>query len=90
MAAFAQTDLDHRVHRNQPTRDLGRMSFGILQTFLSRLEGLGLISGLPELNHYLRQFQSREDLYEEIRSEIREEERPPMIEIPAYREKIGP
>ncbi len=90
MSAFAQTDLDQRVHRNQPTRDLGRMSFGILQTFLSRLEGLGLISGLPELNHYLRQFQSREDLYEEIRSEIREEERPPMIEIPAYREKIGP
>lgn len=90
MSAFAQTDLDQRVHRNQPTPDLGRMAFGILQTFLSRLEGLGMISGLPELSHSLRQFQSRDDVYEEIRSEIREEERPPMIEIPAYRDKIGP
>ena len=32
--AFAQTDLDRRVHRNQTTNALGKMSFGILQTFL--------------------------------------------------------
>ncbi len=35
MDAFAQTDLDRRVHRNQATRSLGKMAFGILQTFLS-------------------------------------------------------
>ncbi|MCB1091666.1 MAG: glucosyl-3-phosphoglycerate synthase, partial [Verrucomicrobiae bacterium] len=36
--AFGQTDLDKRVHRNQSTHDLGKMSFGILQSFLNRLE----------------------------------------------------
>src|SRR5699024_3940782 len=30
--AFAQTDLDQRVHENKPTRQLGKMAFGILQT----------------------------------------------------------
>ena len=35
--AFAQTDLDRRVHRNQTTNALGKMSFGILQTFINRL-----------------------------------------------------
>ena len=37
LGAFAQTDLDQRVHHNQPTIDLGKMSFGILQ----RLKLLG-------------------------------------------------
>jgi glucosyl-3-phosphoglycerate synthase len=38
LEAFAQTDLDQRVHRNQDTMALGKMSFGILQSFLNRLE----------------------------------------------------
>ena len=33
LETFAQTDLDRRVHRNQTTNALGKMSFGILQTF---------------------------------------------------------
>ena len=35
----------------------------------------------------LRQFQTRDDQYEQVLFEIREEERPPMIDVPAYREK---
>jgi len=87
--AFAQTDLDQRVHRNQTTRDLGKMSFGILQAFLSRIESLGVLHDLPDLNQILRQFQVRDDVYEQLEYEIREEERPPMIEVPAYQEKFG-
>ena len=45
--AFAQTDLDRRVHRNQQTIDLGKMSFGILQTFFRRLEAQGHLATLP-------------------------------------------
>ena len=89
MSAFGQTDLDQRVHRNQDTRALGKMSFGILQTFLNRLKALGVISGLPELSYTLRQFQAVESNFEQTRQDIREEERPPMITIPAYREKFG-
>ncbi len=87
LEAFGQTDLDQRVHRNQPTRALAKMSFGILHTFLSRTESLGIVTELPELSHTLHQFQIRDKQHERIDHVILYEERPPMIEIPAYREK---
>ena len=90
LSAFAQTDLDQRVHRNQPTRSLGRRSFGILQTFLSRLSKMNIIGKIPELNTVLRQFQVHDQEFETIEFEIVEEERPPMIEIPAYRNRATP
>ncbi len=89
MSAIAQTDLDQRVHRNQTTRDLGRMAFGILQTFLSRARSLGIIKDMPKLNNVLRQFQTDDNIFEAVEYEIIEEERPPMIEVPAYRKKMG-
>ncbi len=89
LEAIAQVDLDQRVHRNQETRDLGKMAFGILRTFLSRAKALGVIGDLPELNTLLRQFQVKDETFEQIAFEIIEEERPPMIEISEYREKIG-
>ncbi len=89
LEAFGQTDLGQRVHRNQPTRDLGKMAFGILQTFLSRAEALDLMQGLPERQNVLRQFQAQELLYEQIEHHIMEDERPPMLDVPAYRELRG-
>ncbi len=89
MKAFAQTDLDQRVHRNQETRALGKMSFGILQTFLKRLQNYGVIQTEGEFQTILRQFQARNDVYEAIEHDIPEYERPPMISVPAYREKRG-
>jgi glucosyl-3-phosphoglycerate synthase len=49
LAALAQVDLGQRIHRNQPTLALGRMAFGILQTFLTRLKTYGLAADLPGL-----------------------------------------
>jgi len=89
LEAFAQTDLDRRVHRNQQTIDLGKMSFGILQTFFRRLEAQGHITTLPEMQNILRQFQAHEREYETVEIDIREVERPPMITIPEYKEKRG-
>ncbi len=87
--AFAQTDLDRRVHRHQETRDLGKMSFGILRTFFKRMKARGMVDNLPELTANLRQFVAQENRYEQVIHEIYEEERPPMIEVPAYRKKYG-
>ena len=84
LSAFAQTDLDQRVHRNQATRSLGKMSFGIIQTFLSRLQKLDLISSMPEMSTVLRQFQVHDQEFEAVEYEIVEEERPPMVEVPQY------
>lgn len=89
LEAFGQTDLDQRIHRNQPTRALAKMSFGILQTFLGRMQALGMIRDMSDFRQILRQFQVRDDTYEKVEYTIREEERPPMLEVPAYREKFG-
>jgi len=89
LEAFGQTDLDSRVHRNQSTQALGKMSFGILQTFLSRLESLNILRDMPELSSVMRQFQWRDTTYEQLENEIKEIERPPMWEIPAYQKKFG-
>lgn len=86
--AFAQTDLDQRVHRNQSTRSLGKMAFGLLQTFLSRAKELGVFEDVADYNTILRQFQAKKDEYEQIEHNIFEDERPPMIEIEEYRKKF--
>jgi glucosyl-3-phosphoglycerate synthase len=82
--AFAQTDLDRRVHRKQTTNALGKMSFGILQTFLNRLRSHGRIDQLPDMETIYRQFEVEEGHYRQLTHKVVEEERPPMIEVEAY------
>lgn len=89
LKAFAQTDLDQRVHRNQETRSLGKMSFGILQSFLNRLKRDGTLQWEGEFQTVLRQFQARNETYETVEHDIPEYERPPMITVPAYRAARG-
>lgn len=83
--ALGQSDLGTRIHYNQPTIALGKMSFGILKAFLRRAEGLNIISGLPEFKELLYQFQQNDEEYERVEHTILEEERPPMVTVPAYR-----
>jgi len=86
--AFGQTDLDQRIHYNQSTNALGKMAFGILQSFLNRLEKFGIVENLPELHTVFRQFEAEGNRYEQVTREILEEERPPMITLPEYRKKF--
>jgi glucosyl-3-phosphoglycerate synthase len=88
--AFAQTDLDQRVHRNQETIALGRMAFGVLRTFISRLEREQRIRLQDELPSIMRQFQVGEDGYRQLEYVIEAVERRPMIEVEAYRQKFHP
>jgi len=88
LEAFAQTDLDKRVHENKPTISLGKMSFGILQTFLKRAQSLGKFENVDH-ETILRQFQVTKSQYQQNEISIVEEERPPMIEIEEYRKKFG-
>jgi glucosyl-3-phosphoglycerate synthase len=87
--SIAQTDLDQRIHRNQSTKSLGKMSFGILQTFWNRLklyENMG--PGAPEY-FTMRQIEIMENRHQMMEFEIIEKERRPMIQIPAYQNKFG-
>ncbi len=65
------------------------MSFGILQTFLTRLTEKHNIENFPELNTIFRQFQVRDETFETIEYNINEYERPPMITVEKYRKKFG-
>ncbi len=86
---IAQVDLDRRVHRNQDTLALGRMSFSILQTFLRRLERQEFITINKELHNTMIQYQASVSSYMPRIFQIKEQERPPMIEIAEYRKKFG-
>ena len=88
LEVFAQTDLDKRVHRNQQTLSLGKMSFGILQTFLNRTKELGILSNTKDVETILRQFLASGENYQMIEHEIVEYERPPMNTIDAYIRKF--
>lgn len=89
LEAFAQVDLDQRIHRNQSTHQLGKMAFGILQSFFKRIDSrLGGAYSNAEIEKIFRQFTCTDKKYEQIQHMICEEERPPMIEIPEYKEKF--
>jgi glucosyl-3-phosphoglycerate synthase len=87
LEAFAQTDLDRRVHRNQTTNALGKMSFGILQTFFNRLRAQGKIDQMPDMEKFYRSFEVEDGAYSQLVQEVVEEERPPMIEIEGYQNR---
>ena len=79
--AMAQVDLGVREHRNRPLHELGPQAMAILVTALRR-------AGIPEIdgNAHLARFDEQRTL-ERIPVEVRE--RPPIIELPVYREKFG-
>jgi glucosyl-3-phosphoglycerate synthase len=86
--ALAQVDLDTRIHRNQSTASLGRMSCGILGAFYSRAEKYGALKLLRETDpsHITPELENGK--YRVPITLISLTERPPMIEIPEYREKF--
>jgi glucosyl-3-phosphoglycerate synthase len=85
---FAQVDLDRRIHRNQDTRALGRMSFAILQTFIKRKKKLGLVDYKEKLYNEMIQYNLIKNEFKPDIYKIEEHERPPIIEIPEYLEKF--
>ena len=84
---MGQTDLNLRIHRNQPASALGKMGFEILHAFLKRVKEMGLIELADELNRTYRKLEMGPDLYSLKEERVQIQERPPMIEIPEYRDK---
>jgi glucosyl-3-phosphoglycerate synthase len=88
MDVIAQVDLDKRVHRNQTTLALGRMSFGIIQTFIAKLSAAGKANIATELHRTMIQYELEDGVYHRKQSEIVIVERPPIIDLPEYRSKF--
>lgn len=87
LSAIAQVDLRERIHHNQPLVNLSRMSFAILQVFIERLEARNKVRLIEDINHSMKLVQYKPDrLFLKV-EDIRDEERPPMIIMPAYYRK---
>lgn len=89
LEVMAQVDLDRRVHRNQTTRQLGKMSFAIMQRFLRRIEDYHLIDLKADLFDQMIQFKHQTDGYQQEIYSFQKQERPPMITIDSYKKKFA-
>ena len=88
--SIAQVDLDRRVHHNQPVAALSRMSFGILNTFLNRLERYGEAHVLRRLAAEHIALAARGGGFMVQATAVPANERPPMIAIPEYAARFPP
>ena len=87
---IAQVDLERRVHRNQDTKALGRMSFVVIKTFLKRLENLGIMELRKEIFDEIIQYQLVKNNITPDTIKMAGIERPPMVTIPEYQDKFLP
>ncbi len=87
--AIAQTDLEVRIHYNQPLVDLSKMSFAILQVFVARLENRYGVELLDKANRTMKLIVHEPDRFALDIVDISDTQRPAMIEIPAYRDRLA-
>ncbi|MBI5929027.1 MAG: glucosyl-3-phosphoglycerate synthase [Chloroflexi bacterium] len=86
---IAQTDLEERVHHNQPLVGLSKMSFAILQVFIMRLEKRYGVQLLDKANRTMKMVAYGPERFALDVAEIGDVERPPINTLPTYREKFG-
>jgi glucosyl-3-phosphoglycerate synthase len=86
LSSFGQVDLLERIHKNQPLSNLSKMSFAIIQTLIRKLERRYGQAMLEDVNRTMKIIRYQPSHYYLTVEEIAELERPPMIEIPEYRQ----
>ncbi len=89
LEAIAQCDLEVRVHHNQPLVNLSKMSFAILQVFISRIENRYGVQLLEKANRSMKLVIQEPERFALEIAEIGDIERPPMITLEAYRAYHG-
>lgn len=89
LQAIAQVDLLERIHHNQPLDALSKMSFAILQAVVRKLERRYGRPILEDVNKSMKLIRHTTGGYFLEVEEIVEHERPPMIEVPAYKAHVG-
>jgi glucosyl-3-phosphoglycerate synthase len=86
---IAQVDLDKRVHRNQDTKALGRMSFVVMKTFLNRLQKLGIVEFKKDIFDQIIQYQLVKNELQPDVLKMAGVERPPICDLAEYQAKFG-
>lgn len=82
--ALAQTDLEVRIHHNQPLLGLSKMSFAILQVFIARLERRYGIQMLDKANRSMKTIIHEPERFGLEINYIEDIERPPMLTVSEY------
>jgi len=85
---IAQVDLEKRIHRNQDTKALGKMSFAILMTFINRKRKLGMVDYKDDIFNEMIQYNLVKNEYKPDIFTVEGRERPPMLDIPEYCDKF--
>ena len=86
--AVAQVDLQERIHHNQPLEALSKMSFAIIQAVIRKLESRYGQSILENVNKTMKLIRYEEESFRLDVEEIAERDRPAMIELPEYLERV--
>jgi nucleotide-binding universal stress UspA family protein len=86
--AIAQVDLQERIHHNQPLEALSKMSFAIIQAVIRKLESRFGQSILENVNQTMKLIHYEQDGFRLDIEEIAERDRPAMIELSEYRERL--
>jgi glycosyltransferase involved in cell wall biosynthesis len=87
--ALAQTDLEVRIHYNQPLVGLSKMSFAILQVFISRLEKRYGIQILDKANRSMKTILLEPERFGLEINHIGDVERPPMLSVGSYLKRFA-
>jgi glucosyl-3-phosphoglycerate synthase len=85
LSSIGQVNLEMRVHRNRTLADLSLTAFAIVQVILTRLEERARVKMLEELNRSMKLIRFEEDHLSLVVRHVRDEERPPIATIPAYK-----
>ncbi len=87
LGALGQVNLRERQHRNQELGALSQMAFAITQVVIKRLEERERLHLTEDVNRTMKLIRLGESgLSLDVRH-IEDRERPPMLEIPEYRQK---
>jgi glucosyl-3-phosphoglycerate synthase len=87
LSALGQVNLRERHHRNQELGALSQMAFAITQVVMKRLEERERLHLTEDVNRTMKLISLGEQgLRLDVRH-IEDRERPPMLEIPEYRQK---
>ncbi len=88
LSGIAQVDLQERIHHNQPLEALSKMSFTIIQTVFRKLSRRYGHDFLEDMNRTMKLIRYEPGRFFLEVDEIAEQDRPPMEDIPEYRERV--
>lgn len=86
---FAQVDLEKRIHTNQSLEALSRMAFAVMQTVFNRLDRDDRVKMMRRYDTVLTEIKHDGNEYSLEPGSLAIVERPPMVEVPSYREAWG-